>query len=129
MSGSAFGGLTSEPYYVHEAAESSHSVRESHGARWTVRWPDPAAQLGDQRRERVPRSQRPAEAAMRYTSGMSAPKPATAVQDPVIAAFENAPPVDEPISPEEEQAIREALASGDEGISTSELLERLRPKG
>ena len=87
------------------------------------------AQLGDPRRERVPRSQRPAAAAMRYTSGMSAPKPATAVQDPVIAAFENAPPLDEPISPEEEQAIREALASGDEGISTSELLERLRPKG
>ena len=72
---------------------------------------------------------RPLEAAVRYTAGMSAPKPATAVQDPVIAAFENAPPLDEPISPEEEQAIREALASGDEGISTSELLERLRPKG
>ena len=66
---------------------------------------------------------------MRYTGGVSGPKPATAVQDPAIAAFENAPALDEPISPEEEQAIREALASGDEGISTSELVERLRPKG
>ncbi len=51
------------------------------------------------------------------------------MQDPAIAAFENAPALDEPISPEEEQAIRDALASGDEGISTLEPVERLRPKG
>ena len=58
---------------------------------------------------------------------MSATKPA-ALPDPVVAAFENAPTVDEPLSPEEETAVRQALASGDEGISTPQLLERLRPK-
>ena len=45
------------------------------------------------------------------------------------AVFENAPVLDEPLSPEEEELAREALGSGDEGISTAELLKRLRPKG
>ena len=58
-----------------------------------------------------------------------ATKPATDVLDPVLAAFENAPSFDEALEPGEEEAIRAALASGDQGISTAELLENLRPKG
>ncbi len=49
--------------------------------------------------------------------------------DPVVAAFEHAPDLGEPLSAEEEEeAVRAALASGDEGITTPELLERIRPK-
>lgn len=58
---------------------------------------------------------------------MSAPKPVRAADvDPVVAAFENAP--EEPMSDEERSAFEEALADPRPGISTEELLERLRPK-
>lgn len=77
---------------------------------------------------RVPASQHVARRdAVRYTRRMSASSPA-AIEDPVIAAFENAPALDEPLSAEEEETIRKALASGDEGISTAELHQRLHPK-
>ena len=60
---------------------------------------------------------------------MSAPKPAHAPEvDPVIAAFDNARPLDEPLSPEEIAALEEAMADQEPGISSKELLERLRPK-
>jgi hypothetical protein len=58
---------------------------------------------------------------------MSAPKPARVADvDPVVAAFENAP--EEPMTDEERAAFEEALADTRPGISTEELLERLRPK-
>lgn len=59
---------------------------------------------------------------------MSAPKAVRTAEvvDPVIAAFENAP--EEPMTDEERAAFEEALAEPRPGISTEELLERLRPK-
>lgn len=60
---------------------------------------------------------------------MSAPKPARAPEfDPAIAAFDNARPLDEALSPEEIAALEEAMADPAPGISSKELLERLRPK-
>jgi hypothetical protein len=62
---------------------------------------------------------------------MSAPKPARApdpASDPVVAAFENARPLDEPLSADELTAIEEAMADPRPGISSEELLARLRPK-
>lgn len=61
---------------------------------------------------------------------MNAPKPAsiplTHDADPAMAAFDNA--LEEPLSEEERIAFEEAMQSSDPGISTEELLERLRPK-
>ena len=61
---------------------------------------------------------------------LHAPKPASiSVRhdgDPAIAAFDGAP--EEPLSDEERVAFEEAMASPDPGISTEDLLERLRPK-
>lgn len=58
---------------------------------------------------------------------MSAPKPARAADvDPVVAAFDNAP--EEAMTDEERAAFEEALVDTRPGISTEELLERLRPK-
>jgi hypothetical protein len=60
---------------------------------------------------------------------MSAPKSARAADtDPVLAAIDNARPLDEPLTEEEAAAIEEAMADPRPGISTEELLERLRPK-
>jgi hypothetical protein len=60
---------------------------------------------------------------------VSVPKPARAPDvDPVLAAFDNARPLDEPLSPEEIAAIEEAMAAPGAGLTTEELLERLRPK-
>lgn len=60
---------------------------------------------------------------------MSAPKPARAADiDPVLAAIDNARPLDEPLTDEEVAAIEEAMADPRPGISSEELLERLRPK-
>jgi hypothetical protein len=59
---------------------------------------------------------------------VSVPKPERAPEvDPTEAAFDNARPLDEPISPEEVAALETAL--GDEGpvLTSKELLERLRP--
>lgn len=62
-------------------------------------------------------------------SFVSAPKPARAPDvDAVLAAFDNARPLDEPLSPEEIVAIEEAMAAPGPGLKTEELLERLRPK-
>ena len=60
---------------------------------------------------------------------MSAPKPVPAADlDPVLAAIDNARPLDEPLTDDERAAIEEAMADPRPGISTEELLERLRPK-
>lgn len=62
-------------------------------------------------------------------SFVSAPKPARAPDvDPVLAAFDNARPLDEPLSREEVAAIEEAMAAPGPGLTSEELLERLRPK-
>ena len=55
---------------------------------------------------------------------MSAPKAAADPHDPVAAAFDNAPVLEEPLGTQEEQAIREALAADDEGFWGA--LERFR---
>jgi hypothetical protein len=58
---------------------------------------------------------------------VNAPKPARAADvDPVVAAFDNAP--EEPLTDAERIAFTEAMADPVPGISTEELLERLRPK-
>ncbi|MBX3232894.1 MAG: hypothetical protein KIT84_42270 [Labilithrix sp.] len=61
---------------------------------------------------------------------MSTPKAALATQgDPVLAALDNAKPLDVPLSPEEADALEEAMeATAGPPITTKELLERLRPK-
>jgi hypothetical protein len=62
---------------------------------------------------------------------VSAWKPApapTPIVDPVVAAFENARPLDESLSADEITAVEEALADPRPGISSQDLLERLRPK-
>jgi hypothetical protein len=57
---------------------------------------------------------------------VNAPKPARAADvDPVVAAFDNAP--EEPLTDAESIAFTEAMANPVPGISTEELLERLRP--
>jgi len=58
---------------------------------------------------------------------MSAPKPARAPEiDPVLAAFDTAP--EEPLTEAERVAFEEAMADPGAGLSSEELLERLRPK-
>ena len=63
-------------------------------------------------------------------TAMNAPKPAspstTQEEDPAIAAFDNAP--EEPLTDEERIAFEEAMADPSPGISSEELLERLRNK-
>lgn len=58
---------------------------------------------------------------------MSDSTPAVALPDPVMAAFDNAPTF-EPLEPAEEAAIRAALATACEGLTTAQLLESVRPK-
>lgn len=48
--------------------------------------------------------------------------------DPVELAFENAKPLDEPLSDEERAAIDAARAEPGEGVDTATMLARLRPR-
>ena len=61
---------------------------------------------------------------------MNAPKPAspsvTPAEDPAVAAFDNAP--DEALTDAERVAFEEAMAHPGAGLSSEELLRRLRPK-
>lgn len=60
-------------------------------------------------------------------SFVNAPKPARAADvDPVLAAFDNAP--EEPLTDAERIAFAEAMADPGAGVSSEELLQRLRPK-
>jgi hypothetical protein len=60
---------------------------------------------------------------------VNASKPARALDvDPVIAAFDNARPLDEPLDLEEIAAIEAAMAEPGPGLTTDELLAQLHPK-
>jgi hypothetical protein len=60
---------------------------------------------------------------------VTASKPATAVDvDPTAAAFDNARPLAEPLSPEEIAALEKAMADGGLVLTSEEVLERLRTK-
>jgi len=65
---------------------------------------------------------------------MNTPKPTspsvTHEEDPVVAAFDNAldNALEEPLTDEERAALEQAIAHPGPGISSEELLERLRPK-
>jgi hypothetical protein len=48
--------------------------------------------------------------------------------DPVLAAFDNARPLDEPLDLEDIVAIEAAMAQPGLALTTDELLEQLRPK-
>jgi hypothetical protein len=60
---------------------------------------------------------------------MSAKPASVAPSEPcaVTAAFDNAQPLEEPISEEEARAIDEARAAAEPAYTTEELLARLRP--
>jgi len=48
--------------------------------------------------------------------------------DPAVVAFDGALPVDEKLTPDEEEEIERRIAAGTSGIASDELLNRLRPK-
>jgi hypothetical protein len=62
---------------------------------------------------------------------VSAAKPARTTNvdvDPVVAAFDNARQLEEPLSPEEIAALEKATADPGLVLTSEEVLERLRPK-
>ena len=60
---------------------------------------------------------------------MSLAKPVAQVHtDPVVSAFEDARPLDEPLTPEEIAAIETATSDARPASTTEEILARLRPK-
>ena len=59
------------------------------------------------------------------TVSKSAPAPSV---DPTAAAFDNARPLDEPLSPEEVAALEKAMADTGHVLTSEEMLERLRTK-
>jgi hypothetical protein len=48
--------------------------------------------------------------------------------DPAAAALDRAAPLDEKLTPDEEDEIERRIAAGISGIASDELLSRLRPK-